>query len=680
MKTYSEISQKMLYHTGHRQLCMFAAFIGMHCAVFAETEIEIEGLESKSEAQVLRLMGDRLIYVREKPASASRAHDAAFLMEQILREDGFNDVVISPQVLSSNRILLRVNEGRRLELGAVTIQGDAEGEEHEKLAELYATPAKADTPFGAGSAPFREEDVDTGLEFVTSELKSQGYWNAEAVLRKQTVNAETGAVDVELDIDKGRRFKIGRATVKSSDGRGVKRVATTAEPFTGQWATTENVNKLRAAMDEAFVSRGYPDAKILMNRRLVGSTYYPDFEIDLGVRVKLLKVEVTGLERTKPKRVRQIMSPLEDDWYDQAAMNKKVKALLGTGAFRSVRTETYEVAHKRINATLHFEEAKAKEISLSAGAGSFHGPLMRAVYTDRNFRGKLRSFSAGGEISGLGALGELKLTDPWWRGTDFSRTLRLYSLINGFEGYESFETGLESQWTWKATDHYTLSLLLGYSFVSVSSDGLPSAFLGETNYNHLRMNFTQTWDYRDNPILPKSGWHLNIPMEYGAVVASDSSTYTKLGLNGGWYQPLGEKYQLGIGGFASLVMPSGELRDLPVDLRVFNGGARSVRSFPERELGPSFNGDPYGGDFGWAVNTELSRSINGALRIVGFVDAGGVSGDYIGARQDGLELAAGLGLRLDLPIGPVTLEYGHNLTQDEAEPSGTWHFAIGTTF
>jgi outer membrane protein insertion porin family len=45
-----------------------------------------------------------------------------------------------------------------------------------------------------------------------------------------------------------------------------------------------------------------------------------------------------------------------------------------------------------------------------------------------------------------------------------------------------------------------------------------------------------------------------------------------------------------------------------------------------------------------------------------------------------VEVAAGLGLRLDLPIGPVRLEYGHNMTQGRGEPGGTWHFAIGTTF
>ncbi len=160
----------------------------------------------------------------------------------------------------------------------------------------------------------------------------------------------------------------------SPDGRGVKRAATTWAPFIGSFASTENVNGLRAAMEEAFVSRGYPDAKITMTRRLGYDTYSPDFVIELGTRVKLLNVNAQGLKRTNPERVKQIMKPLEGDWYDQAAMNEKVKDLLSTGAFDSVRVETYDVATKRIDATLHFDEARAKEISFSGGFGTFNGP------------------------------------------------------------------------------------------------------------------------------------------------------------------------------------------------------------------------------------------------------------------------------------------------------------------
>jgi outer membrane protein assembly factor BamA len=45
-----------------------------------------------------------------------------------------------------------------------------------------------------------------------------------------------------------------------------------------------------------------------------------------------------------------------------------------------------------------------------------------------------------------------------------------------------------------------------------------------------------------------------------------------------------------------------------------------------------------------------------------------------------VDVAVGLGIRADLPIGPVRLEYGHNMTRDNGEPTGAFHFAIGVSF
>lgn len=643
----------------------------------AKTEIDIRGMKSKSEREVLQLMGDRLVYVRSKPASSWRAADAAFLVTEILRNDGFNDVRVTPKIEAPDRIALIVEEGSRLSLGDVKITGEGDAKQ---LAKLYSLPAKKGTPIGAGSAPFREEDVEIGLGFIKQQLQSEGYWNARATLIDRVTDTESGKVHLTIAVDRGKRFTIQKPSVRSPDGRGVKRAATTWEPFLGAWATTEQINGLRAAMEEAFISRGYPDAKIRMEATLGTGTYQPAFFIDLGIRVRLREVHAEGLVRTRAERVKRIMQPLEGEWYDQAAMNGKVKRLLATGAFDSVRTDTYEVSSKRIDVTLHFQEARAKEVTLAGGFGTFNGPLLRAGYIDRNFRGSLKGFSAGVELSGRGALGEVKLTDPWWRGTETANTLRLYSLVRAYEGYTSYETGFESSWKWQPSPRRRMELLLGYSFLTATEDGLPAALLGETDYNHVRVAFTHTWDHRDSAILPQSGWHFGIPVQLGAAIGDTTETYMKVGVDGGVYYPLNDTYRLGIGGFANWVFPSGDIRSLPVDLRVFNGGARSVRSFPERELGPSFGGDPYGGDFSWVVNTELSRPLAGALTAVAFIDAGAVTGNYTGIRQGGLELAAGLGLRLDLPIGPVRLEYGHNLSQDTGEPTGTWHFAIGATF
>lgn len=668
------------YHCGSKILrllttgaIVLAASIGL---LNGETKIEIRGMNSTSNAAVLQSLEGRLIYVKKNPATEWRVNDAAYMVEQILRNDGFPEVRVSGQMASRDHIILSVNEGRRRSLGDVEIDSDSESK---YLAKLFKKPFEKRSLDLLVDTPYREDNVDEGLNFVRRQLKSEGYWRSEVSLISKEVEPKTGKVNLKLDVNRGERFRIGTPTVDSPDGRGVKRSATTWEPFIGKWATTEAINQLKAAMVEAFISRGYPDADIFMTNRLGKNQYFADFRIELGTRVKLLEVKATGLEKTKPKRIDQIVQPLEGEWYDEAAINQTVRDLLATGAYRSVRIETNEVARKRINATLHFEETKAKDISFSAGVGSFDGPIFRSTYTDRNFRGKLRALTAGFELNARGLLGEVKLMDPWW-GKDTSRELRWYALNKSYEGYATLDSGVETRWKWEPQDDFSLNYLLGYSFVSVEEEGLPAALLGDTDYNHIKFGITPAWDYRDNPVIPTSGWHLTFPIQVGMTTGNESHGYLSLGMKGAWYYPINKRYQYGIGGSAKWIVPSGNIQGLPIDLRAFNGGARSVRSFPERELGPSFGGDPIGGEFSWAIQNEISRAIAGPLRLVSFVDAGGLVGNQTGAGGGPFELAAGLGLRVNSPIGQVRLEYGHNLTQDRGEPEGTWHFTIGTTF
>jgi outer membrane translocation and assembly module TamA len=120
---------------------------------------------------------------------------------------------------------------------------------------------------------------------------------------------------------------------------------------------------------------------------------------------------------------------------------------------------------------------------------------------------------------------------------------------------------------------------------------------------------------------------------------------------------------------------------LPIDLRYFLGGPNSVRSFPQRELGPrDGQGQPFGGEAWWVANSEYVHQVTGPLKAVAFVDVGTLSEKAANLGLSSIDVAIGLGARLDLPIGPVRVEYGHNLTQDPGEPSGALFFAIGIVF
>jgi outer membrane protein insertion porin family len=648
--------------------------------LLADTRIRIEGTRRKSEAQVLELVGDRLEHIRAKPASTSRAEDAAFLVAEILRRDGYADVQVAARVTAQDEIRLTVREGERLALGTVQVSG-VPSEEQKKLAALFAKPAEKDRPIASGNPPFREEDLDSGLAILRQEYQARGHWAATAELSRRQKNKD-GSVSIDAKIIPGPLHRIAKPDVHSPDGRGVVRTATTAQPFIGRPASTANLNALRQAVEDAFLSRGYPDAKIRMSRKPAeGNVFLPAFEIDLGTRVRLVEIKTEGLERTHPSRVTRRTRSLQGEWYDEAAMRSRVRGMLASGAFSSIRVETEEIEPKRVAATLHFQEARAREINLAAGFGTYEGFITRFTYTDRNLSGRLLGLSAGFETSMRGLLGETRLTDPWFLGYDLAASLRIYALSFAREGYKSLESGAEASLLWKPTDAYALEGLFGYSFASLSEDGLTSAELGETDYFNPRLRITQTYDRRDNPVLPTRGWHLRMPLEIGAAVGDNSSSYFKTSLEGSWHHRLDAKHQLALGGRWGILIPSGDGGDLPIDLRLFNGGAGTVRSFPERELGPlSANGYALGGEASWSANCEIIRSLSGAIKAVAFLDAGSLARNYEALGGGSVELAAGLGLRFELPVGPVRLEYGHNLTRDPGEPNGTFHFAIGTTF
>ncbi len=659
---------------------IITVFLTVASIAGAETSVRIAGSKQKSEGELLGLIGERMAHVCNKPASTWRADDAAFLLREVMKKDGYAEVHVDWKIVRSDEILLTVQEGLRLSLGKVTING-VPAEDLSKFVKLYSSPAEKGRPIASGSAPFREADVATGISFIKQELNAQAYWSAEAVLASRETDPATGAVNVTINVTTGVLHRIGTPRISSPDGRGIDETREAVKPFIGKKARTANLNAMRLAVEEKFGSSGYKDATIQMGRTLVSPQFIPEFSVDLGKRVKLDKIRIDGLERTNPERISKRLKKLEGDWYDEAAMNKYLRGLLATGAFSSARVETSEAGEGTIDATLNFTESRAKEITLAAGVGSYQGFITRVTYADRNLFGELLGFSSGFEFSSRGVLGETKVTDPWLFGSDVSGTARIYALIYGRDGYNTFESGLDGRLTWKFGDHYSLDLLAGTSIVNLTSDGLPTDDLGETVYAHPKLRLTQALDYRDSPVLPTSGWHVETPLEIGAAVGDLSTSYVQAGMTGGWYHKISRNWQLGVGGEWGMIIPSGDGTDLPIDLRLFNGGSRSVRSFPERELGPqSANGYAVGGEAMWNANVELGRKIAGAVSAVVFVDAGSLSQNYDELTSADIEVATGLGLRLDLPIGPVRLEYGYNLTKDPGEPAGTIHFAIGYAY
>jgi len=143
----------------------------------------------------------------------------------------------------------------------------------------------------------------------------------------------------------------------------------------------------------------------------------------------------------------------------------------------------------------------------------------------------------------------------------------------------------------------------------------------------------------------------------------------------------------------------GDSSRVPLFDRWFLGGLYNLRGYRFRSVGPReyYSGEPVGGSTYWFSSTEYSIPIIERLRFAMFYDIGMV---YPGAYSFAPESAAtdaignplvrgntglyndnwGVGIRLNLPIGPLRLDYGIPITRGpDTGSGGKFQFGVGWT-
>ena len=130
---------------------------------------------------------------------------------------------------------------------------------------------------------------------------------------------------------------------------------------------------------------------------------------------------------------------------------------------------------------------------------------------------------------------------------------------------------------------------------------------------------------------------------------------------------------------AAVRTPTGREDTLPIQHRLFLGGANSVRSFGLSELGPrSSTGDPTGGLTTAFSNAELRFALHSSFQLALLADLGILEqADW--ATPEEFYWAVGLGLRWLLPIGPLRFDVATDPATDW-DRDWEFHFALGYTF
>ena len=242
----------------------------------------------------------------------------------------------------------------------------------------------------------------------------------------------------------------------------------------------------------------------------------------------------------------------------------------------------------------------------------------------------------------------------------------------GSTGFVTHTTTLTAEQRFRPSDRVTLAY-------SANLDGTRAADTRavDTRARIARFDASALLDTRDSPFDATTGVFLASNLEYG-VEPERALRFLKYRVQHFAYRPWGPVELASAVRLGLATAFGGEL--LPFQ-RFFAGGGNTVRGYAQDSLGPADrSGAPAGGHALLILNQEIRAPIAWRVRGVGFVDAGNVFESVRAFTLRGLKTSAGIGLRIESPIGVVRLDYGLALQRAVNEPRGRFFFSLGQAF
>jgi outer membrane protein assembly factor BamA len=317
------------------------------------------------------------------------------------------------------------------------------------------------------------------------------------------------------------------------------------------------------------------------------------------------------------------------------------------------------------------------------GYETSEGPILGLEFRNVNFLRRGDSLRLNAEQSGAGWNAAAQWTNPAFLGRANSLDAQLFGFARERPGYHEQTFGLRTSLNRRPNPHLTLGVFSTLSTHAVDTVGLAPAELGPTHYRLVSVGGLVTLDHRNSPVSPTRGWFASGLLESGLGAGAGSVAYLKTDLGAAWYHTFSPRWRVAVGARWGLIQSRDGVDGLPADLRFYNGGANTVRSFAFQHLGPvNAAGVPLGGLGYDVISAELSRTLVENLELAVFGDAGSLSreGGVLQILPGDPRYALGLGLRYRLPVGPIRVDYGFNPARRAGESVGALHITFGFAF
>lgn len=680
------------------------------------TDIRFDGNKELSLSKLKKKVTSKV----GEPLDEQKLFTDAQEIKKLYQKQGFQKTEVTYEVVPNEAtgrgtVTFKINEAKKTRVAEVTFDG-ATAFPQKKLRKTIKTRKRWFMSWLTGSGTLKDEQFEDDKEKLTEFYRESGYIDFRINDVKFDQVSER-KVAISFDVFEGRLYKTGTVQLKGNSLFPSEDILKRLKMVQGENFTPGGLSKDTEAIRDFYGEKGYIDTEVFARKTPNVETGNMDlvYQIDEKDKSFIEKIEIKGNVKTKDKVIRRELAVAPGEVFDMVGVKLSQKRLEGLDYFSKVdaRPEPTDVPNRK-NLVVGVDEKSTGNFTVGAGFSSVDSVLGFAEVTQGNFDlFNPPYFTGGGQKFRLRTqLGterqdyQLSFTEPWFLDRKLAFGVELYHRDLGFvsDVYDQRQTGAKLSLTRAlgsdfliGTLSYTVENVQIYNLPGLQTNPAPPPALRDPVSPAIRqeegsrtvskIGAALAYDTRNSSFLPDGGQRTELLTELAGGPFGLDTDYYRVELKSAWYfKGFAEGHVLELSGRGGVVENFGGSSRVPLFDRWFLGGLYSLRGFDYRDVGPrDRNNEPLGGETYWFGSAEYSLPIIDRLRLAFFYDVGMVyrdafqfsqAGDNNGKYNDNV----GIGFRLNLPIGPLRLDYGIPITTDpQNKSSGKFQFGVGYT-
>ena len=618
---------------------------------------------------------------------------------------GYHDTFIEQEVVKNEetnqvKIIYKINEKARYKIRGLEIIGNSAFSDRKLKRMIESKVSLFGAIFPVGY--FKEADLKNDQDVLQQAYGNQGYLDFKIEKIERSFNAEKSKIYLTIYIKEGPQYHIGSISISENEVFSNDEMLRLISLKSGQIYSRETEQKDISRITDRFNRKGYLDCYVRAKRTINNDTRTVaiDYVIKEGQQYTIRDINISGNRITKDEVIRRELNIYPNDIGDMGKIKASKSSLLNLGYFESidiipVSTEEYD--KKDLN--IKVSEKLTGQLLFGAGFSSTDNLLGTVEISQSNFDlFNYPSFRGGGQRFRLRAQTGasrrdliVSFTEPWFLDKPLRLDFEAWDrTTSSNRDYDQDSIGTNINITRKMRLPFWRQSI-GYRIENIDINDIDEEFSqefveneeGENLVSSLSLGFTR--DHRDKLLFTSSGSRLSISTELQTEFLGSYTNLYKLNLSIDKYFPVFKQAVFKISGqIGQVTKIDGEVPK--VFDRFFAGGANSIRGFKERDVGPidtESNEETIGGRSILLASMELTGPVyQQTIYWAAFIDSGNVWKKSFDWEISELNVGAGLGVRLFLPIGAVQLDYGWPLVreQDHLNRSGRFHFNLGYNF